>query len=179
MLRHGRQVSPHLFFYIFVYQLVVVDRFSKFAHFIPLAHQPPSSQTFFGSYPQATCPRCIVSDQDRIFTSEFWKEIYIKLGTPPLHLENAYHPQTDGQTERVNQCLETYLRCMCNNQPKKWMNWLSLAEYWYNTNFHTSLKCSPFAALYGYSPPQLGLGSLQSMKLKAKRKAGCYSNCER
>lgn len=63
----------------------------------------------------------------------------------------AYHPQTEGQTKRVNQCVESYLRCMAFQKPMKWISWLSLAERWYNTTFHTSLKISPFQALYG--PP--------------------------
>jgi hypothetical protein len=70
-----------------------------------------------------------------------------------LHLSSAYHPQTDGQTERVNQCLENYLRCKCFNTPKRWFHWLSLAEWWYNTSFHTSLHMTPFQALYGFAPP--------------------------
>ena len=53
-----------------------------------------------------------------------------------LHMSTSYHPQPDGQTERVNQCLENYLRCMAFLQPKKWMNWLSLAEWWYNISNH-------------------------------------------
>lgn len=70
-----------------------------------------------------------------------------------MRYSSAYHPQTDGQAERVNQCLETYLRCMTTAEPKKWLSWLPLAEFWYNTTYHTALKMSPFQALYGFPPP--------------------------
>jgi hypothetical protein len=61
------------------------------------------------------------------------------------------------QTERVNQCLETFLRSFVHACPTKWSSWLSLAEYWYNTSFHSSLGRSPFEVLYGRTPRQLGL----------------------
>lgn len=72
-----------------------------------------------------------------------------------LHMSSSYHPETDGQTERVNQCLENYLRCMCFSTPKRWYYWLSLAEWWYNTSYHTSLNMTPFQALYGFPPPMV------------------------
>lgn len=71
------------------------------------------------------------------------------MGTQLL-LSSAYHPQTDGQTERVNQCLEMFLRCAVHEDPKQWKHWLPQAEFWYNTTYHTSLGCSPFQALYGH-----------------------------
>ncbi|XP_026451326.1 uncharacterized protein LOC113351588 [Papaver somniferum] len=67
----------------------------------------------------------------------------------------AYHPQSDGQIERTNACMEQYLRYMTGTTPKLWANWLPLAKWWFNTNFHTSLKMTPFHDLYGYLPPHL------------------------
>jgi len=70
-----------------------------------------------------------------------------------LQLSTAYHPQTDGQTELVNRCLETFLRCMCCDTPHEWSKWLPLAEWWYNTNHHTSIQCSPYEVMFGQLPP--------------------------
>lgn len=72
-------------------------------------------------------------------------------------MSSSYHPETDGQTERVNQCLEGYLRCFTHACPTKWMQWLSLAEYWYNTSLHLALGKSSFEVLYGRSPRQIGI----------------------
>jgi hypothetical protein len=69
-----------------------------------------------------------------------------------LQLSSAYHPQSDGQTERVNQCLEMFLRCAVHDMPSKWAKWLDSAEFWYNSCYHSSLQCSPFKALYGVEP---------------------------
>uniref|UniRef100_A0A2N9FC87 RNA-directed DNA polymerase n=1 Tax=Fagus sylvatica TaxID=28930 RepID=A0A2N9FC87_FAGSY len=72
-----------------------------------------------------------------------------------LAMSSAYHPQTDGQTEVVNRSLEQYLRAFASDKPQQWVDWLPLAEFWFNTNYHTSTHTSPFEALYGYPPPTL------------------------
>ncbi|KAF7126621.1 hypothetical protein RHSIM_Rhsim11G0093400 [Rhododendron simsii] len=97
-------------------------------------------------------PRSIVSDRDTIFTSSFWQELFRLQGTS-LNLSTSYHPQSDGQTEVVNRCLENYLRCLTGDRPKVWVHWLPLAEWWYNTTFHISTGITPYEALYGQSPP--------------------------
>ncbi|XP_026443844.1 uncharacterized protein LOC113343997 [Papaver somniferum] len=73
--------------------------------------------------------------------------------------KHTYNPQTDGQTERVNACVEAYLRCMTSFKPSKKVAWLPLSEWWYNTSYHTSLKITPFEDLYGYPSPQFGITS--------------------
>jgi hypothetical protein len=73
-------------------------------------------------------------------------------------MSSTYHPQTDGQTERVNQCLEHYLCSMLLHHSGKWTKWLPLAQWWYNLSYHRSLKTSLFQALFSYAPPQLPLG---------------------
>lgn len=83
-------------------------------------------------------PSTIVSDRDPCFLSNFWKEFF-GLEQVQLSHSSAYHPQTDGQTEVVNRCLENDLRCMCSDKPKEWLKWLPLAEYWYNTSFHSAI----------------------------------------
>ena len=67
-------------------------------------------------------------------------------------MSSAYHPQTDGQMEVVNKCFEAYLRCYATEKQNKWVQWFHLAEWWYNSPYHTSAKMAPFQALYGYEP---------------------------
>jgi hypothetical protein len=104
----------------------------------------------------------IISDKDKVFTSKFWKE-YFSLAQVQLSMSSAYHPQSDRQTKRLNQCMETFLRCFANACPRKWLQWVPLAEFWYNTSFHTTIGRSPFDALYGYSPQFFGVPSASGM----------------
>lgn len=115
--------------------------------------RPWPNLSFHTVYRLHGLPSSIISDRDRIFTSHFWSELF-KLADVSLCRSTAYHPQSDGQTERLNQCLETYLRCYVHACPSKWSQWLTSAELWYNTCFHSAIGRSPFEALYGY-PPRL------------------------
>ena len=72
-----------------------------------------------------------------------------------LAMSSAYHPQLDSQTEVVNKILEHYLRAFAGDGPQSWVEWLPSAEFWFNTNFHVSLKMAHFKALYGFAPPRL------------------------
>ncbi|GKE37349.1 ty3-gypsy retrotransposon protein, partial [Tanacetum coccineum] len=135
---------------------VVVDRLSKYAHFMALSHPYTASsvaQVFLDTvYKLHGLPSSIVSDRDAIFLSNFWKSLF-KLLKVELKMSTAYHPQTDGQTEVVNKCLECFLRCMSGERPKEWVQWLPLAEFWYNTNKHSSINVTPFEVVYGQTPP--------------------------
>jgi transposase InsO family protein len=90
----------------------------------------------------------IVSDHGPQFVSKFWEELHKALGTKLLH-SLAYQPQTNGQTERVNQILEDMLRACVLEFPQKWDDYLPLAEFSYNNSYQESIKMAPFEALYG------------------------------
>lgn len=136
--------------------LVVVDRLSKMGHFMALSHPFTArdvAQSFIDNvFKLHGVPATITSNRDKLFTSLFWKEFFKLIGTK-LQYSTAYHPQTDGQSERLIQCLEAYLRCMCADKPHHWKNCLPLAEWWYNKNYHKGIKMTPFEAdtnLYSY-----------------------------
>jgi hypothetical protein len=137
--------------------MVVVDRISKYAHFC-LQHPFTTSvvaQIFMDQvFKLHGMPHSIVSDHDPNFTSYFWQELFKLQGTQ-LHLNTTCHPQTDGQNEVVNNCLETYLRCFSSERKTQWTQWLQLAEWWYNTSYHTTTRMNPFEVVYEQNPPSV------------------------
>lgn len=151
--------------------LVIVDRLTKYAHFLPHRHPFIATQvakTFLDNVVKLHgVPRSIASDRDKVFTSNFRREHFQVVGTK-LHYSTAYQPQTYGHTGRVNQCLEMYLRRAVPNCPKKWKSWLAMPEFWCNSNFQSSLGCSPFKALYGVEP---NFGVMPNLSIQILTKA--------
>jgi hypothetical protein len=134
--------------------MLVVDKLSKSAHFIPIKSTFKAiditnvfMKEIFRLYGML---KEIVFDRETKFTSNFWKSLMVGLETKLL-FSTAYHPQTDGKTERVNQILEDMLRMHVMHQPQKWEDYLPLVEFAYNNGYQESLKTSPFEVLYGRS----------------------------
>jgi len=111
---------------------VVVDRFSKYAHFMAIPHPYTAcsvARVFLDNvYKLHGFLAIIVSDRDTVFLSLFWKELFARQGVK-LYYSTAYHPQSDGQTEVANKCLKNYLHSMISASPTRWVQWLSLAEW--------------------------------------------------
>ena len=130
---------------------VIVDRFSKMAHFIPTQHTddaPKLALAFFNNIVKLHgFPRSIISDRDARFLSNFWTELFA-LSDTTLRFSTANHPQTDGQTERTNRTLEQYLRLYAANKPHEWSSYLPIAELAYNNSTHSSIGMSPFYLVY-------------------------------
>jgi hypothetical protein len=89
-----------------------------------------------------------------VFTGNVWRDLF-KMAGVKLRMSTAFHPQTDGQSEVVNKVIAMYLRCVTGDQPRTWVDWLSWAEYCYNTSFHIALRTTPFEVVYGRPPPLL------------------------
>jgi len=135
--------------------LVIVDRFSKYALYIPTTTKLTSSGLaellFHHVIRTYGIPQGIVSDRGSIFTSNFWKELCHQLAVK-RRLSTAFHPQTDGQTERQNQRLEHYLRTFCTFNQSDWAQRLSLAQFTYNNSWHSTICKEPAHLLMGYLP---------------------------
>jgi len=131
---------------------VIVDRLTKSAHFIPVKTTYKGDKLAELYMSRIVCfhgvPKRIVSDRGSQFTSRFWKALHKSLDTK-LAFSSAYHPQTDGQTERTNQVLEDMLRACALTHGGSWDKSLPYAEFSYNNSYQASLKMSPFEALYG------------------------------
>ena len=134
---------------------VVKDRLSKQAHFIPTNKTITGSQTadlfikeifrLHGS------PRSIVSDRGPQFISAFWKR-FSELLQFDINLSSAFHPETDGSTEVLNQTIEQYLRIFCSFQQNDWTSHLPLSEFCYNNTINSSTNMTPFFANSGHHP---------------------------
>ena len=134
---------------------VVVDRLSKMAHFIPMKGTPSASETAQAFIKEIIrlhgVPANIVSDRGVQFTSRFWRSLCKALDIE-LSFSSAYHPQTNGLTERTNQTLEQYLRCFSSFAQDDWISLLPLAEFAYNNSIHSATKQTPFFANFGFHP---------------------------
>jgi transposase InsO family protein len=131
---------------------VIVDRLTKVAHFLPVKMNYSVSrlaELYVDNILKLHgAPRSIVSDRGPQFTAQFWKSLHASMGTK-LNYSTAFHPQTDGETERVNQVLEDLLRACVLTYGSDWEKSLSYAEVSYNNGYQASLKMAPFEALYG------------------------------
>jgi len=131
---------------------VIVDRLTKSSHFVPIKIGMSVTKLAEMYIEQIVrlhgIPSSIVSDRDPRFTSKFWESLQTALGTK-LRLSSAYHPQTDGQTERTIQSLEDLLRACVLEQGVSWVECLPLIEFTYNNSFHSSIGMALFEALYG------------------------------
>ncbi len=145
--------------------LVIVDRRSKMAHFIPCNETITAEGTAKLVFDHVVCkhgmPQSIVSDRGPQFKSHFWKKLWNLLGSK-VNLSTAYHPQTDGQSERVNQTLEQYLRCFTSYNQDDWSSLLPMAELAYNNSYSESIGMSPLYAVTGQDANLEHLGDISN-----------------
>ncbi|GJW09913.1 putative reverse transcriptase domain-containing protein [Tanacetum coccineum] len=131
---------------------VIVDRLTKSAIFMPMRETDPMDKLARMYLKEVVTkhgiPVSIICDRDPRFASNFWKSLQKALGTS-LDMSTAYHPQTDGQSERTIQTLEDMLRACVIDFGNGWVKHLPLVEFSYNNSYHASIKAAPFEALYG------------------------------
>jgi hypothetical protein len=134
---------------------VVVDHFSKMAHFIPYHKSNNEShvaELFFTEIVHLHgVPNTIISDRDAKFLSYFWRTLWFKLGTKLL-FSTTCHPQMDGQTKVVNRTLSTMLWAVLKSNLKLWEECLPHIEFAYNRSIHSTTKITPFQVVYGFNP---------------------------
>ncbi|GJT22601.1 putative reverse transcriptase domain-containing protein [Tanacetum coccineum] len=130
---------------------VIVDRLTKSAHFLPTKKNDTMEKLTQLYLKEIVCrhgvPILIISDRDGYFTSRFWKSLQKSLGTS-LDLSTAFHPQTDGQSERTIQTLEDMLCACVIDFGSSWDRHLPLVKFSYNNSYHASIKAAPYEALY-------------------------------
>ncbi|KAJ9523575.1 hypothetical protein QJQ45_007252 [Haematococcus lacustris] len=133
----------------------VVDKLSKMIHLIPTTTTATAHDTarlfFDHMFKHHGLPEAIISDRDPKFTSDFWTSLFHLTGTRLL-LSSAYHPQTDGQTERANRKVEDMLRPYVNDHKSDWDQHLAAVEFAYNSSEHAGTGFTPFYLNYGQHP---------------------------
>jgi IS30 family transposase len=131
---------------------VIVDRLTKVAHLIPVKTTYSGAKLVELWMSRTMClhgvPKKIMSDRGSQFTSKFWEKLHESMDTK-LNFSSAYHPQTDGQTERTNQILEDMLRAGALKYEKNWDKSLPYTEFSYNNGYQANIEMAPFEALYG------------------------------
>ena len=134
---------------------VIVDKLTKYAEFIPFREDYTTQDLAFILLDRLIryhgIPKSITSDRDKLFKSKYWGTLLSLLGTK-RKLSTSHHPQTDGQTERINQVLETYLRHYVNNRQDNWVKLLPLAQLAYNNKRSDTTAYTPFYANHGKHP---------------------------
>ena len=152
--------------------LVVVDRLTKMAHFIPCKISCTAEQAadlvLHNVFRLHGCPDSFVMDRDSRWKSSFWQH-WCKLLNIECNMSTAYHPQTDGQTERMNRILEEVLRHYINPSHTSWESLLPWAEFAINSAVQTSVKASPFLLNYGWQPTSPFEAGLQQIHKHAKQ----------
>ncbi|KAF4539175.1 Reverse transcriptase domain protein [Lasiodiplodia theobromae] len=134
--------------------LVLVDRFTKLVQYFPVRKSIDAeglAHLLFKTFARTGPPYSLVSDRGSVFTSEYWSEVCFILRVR-LRFSTAFHPQTDGQTERQNQELETYLRIYVNFEQNDWAEWLDQAAFAYNSKIHSVTGVTPIQLAYGAEP---------------------------
>ncbi|QRW18347.1 Retrotransposable element Tf2 protein [Rhizoctonia solani] len=135
--------------------LVIVDSFTKYRIFVKCSKKlkaPKLAELFLENvWKRHGMPEKTISNRGRVFNNKFLRALYKRLGID-LHFSSAYHPQSNGQTERVNPSIKHFLRAYSGVNQKDWTRWLPMAEFAYNNAVHSSTGKTPFKALYGWEP---------------------------
>uniref|UniRef100_A0A8C5P6E7 Uncharacterized protein n=1 Tax=Leptobrachium leishanense TaxID=445787 RepID=A0A8C5P6E7_9ANUR len=165
--------------------MVVVDRHTKMAHFVPVSSLPTAEKTadlfYHHIFRLHGVPSSIISDRGTQFTSKLWSA-FCGILKIKICLSSAFHPQSNGQTERVNQWLEQYLRCFTTYLQDNWHTLLPSAEFSYNSQFHDSIKNTPFFVNFGYHPSLLpdlpSMGSVPSVNDRILQLQDCHRHLQ-
>nr|GEX65991.1 RNA-directed DNA polymerase [Tanacetum cinerariifolium] len=132
--------------------MVVVDRFSKMAHFVPCSNASQVAMLYFSKIVKLHgIPKTFTSNRDVKSVSHFWRTLWRRLGSK-LQFSSSHHPQTDGQTEVANKSLENLMRILVRDNPKQWDLTLSQAEFAYNCSINRTTAKSPSEIVYGKNP---------------------------